>query len=72
MVVEREESPHALQKKATGRAAVSGERDGWLDVARPDFWDVNISFYHFFYMAEVRLPCVMETAEGRRSKRNSR
>ena len=23
----------------------SGKRDGWLDVARPDSWDVNISFY---------------------------
>ena len=23
----------------------SGERDGWLDAARPDSWDVNISFY---------------------------
>ena len=23
----------------------SGERDGWLDVARPNSWNVNISFY---------------------------
>ena len=48
MVVEREGSPHALQRKATGGAAVSGERDGWLDAARPDSWDVNISFYRAF------------------------
>ena len=36
VVVEREENPHALQRKATGRAAVSGERDGWLDATKPD------------------------------------
>ena len=24
---------------------MSGERDGRLDAARPDSWDVNISFY---------------------------
>ena len=27
---------------------MSGERDGWLDAARPDSWDVNISFYQAF------------------------
>ena len=48
VVVEREGSPYALQRKATGRAAVSGERDGWLDAARPNSWDVNISFYQAF------------------------
>ena len=48
VVVEQEGNPHALQKKATRGAAVSGERDGWLDAARPDSWDVNISFYQAF------------------------
>ena len=48
VVVEREGGSHALQKKATGRAVVSDERDGWLDAAKPDSWDVNISFYRAF------------------------
>ena len=48
VVVEQEGSPHALQKQATRGAAMSGERDGWLDAARPDSWDVNISFYRAF------------------------
>ena len=72
VVVKQEGSPHALQKKATRGAAVSNERDGWLNAARLDSWDVNISFYCLFCVAEVRLPCMVETAEGRRSRRNSR
>ena len=32
--------------KATGGSHEwSGKRDGQLDAVRPDFWDVNISFY---------------------------
>ena len=59
VVVEREGVPHALQ-------------DGWLDAARPDSRDVNISFYRLPCVVEARLPCVVETAESRRSRRNSR
>ena len=51
---------------------MSGERDGWLDAANLDFWDINISFYHFPYMAEVRLPYMVEKAEGGRFRHNSR
>ena len=72
VVVEREGSPHALQRKVTGGAAVSGERDGWLNTARSDSWDVNISFYRLLYVAKVRLPYRVKTAEGRRSRRNSK
>ena len=72
VVVEQEGSPYALQKKAIGGVVVSGKRDGWLDAVRPDFWDVNISFYRFTYMAEVHLLCVIKTAEGKKSRRNSR
>ena len=37
VVVEQDESSYVLQKKATGGAAVSVERDAWLDTTGPDF-----------------------------------
>ena len=71
MLVEREKSPNALQKKATRGAKVSDKRNGWLDAARPNSWNVNISFYRPLCVAEVCLPYVVETAEDRKSRRNS-
>ena len=50
VLVEQEESPYALQKKATKRAAISGKSDSWLDAARLNSWDVNINFYQAFFM----------------------
>ena len=43
---------HALQKKATERSHKwSSKGNSWPDMARPDSWDVNISFnYSLYYL----------------------
>ena len=54
-MVEQEGFPHVLQKKATEKSHEwSGKGEDWLDVALPDPWDVNISFYHLPYYSMSR------------------
>ena len=41
---------HSIKKSYWRSHEWSGERDSWLNVARLDSWDVNISFYQVFLM----------------------
>ena len=66
MVVEQEEYPSYSTKDSHWRSHEwRCKRDNWPDAARPDFWDVNISFYQAFLAAELhRSRCFAVTMQG--------
>ena len=60
------------KKKAIKRAIISNQRNNLLKIIKLDFWDVNISFYHFFTLIKICFPYIIEIIKNKRSKYNFR
>lgn len=48
------------KKKAVKGAVISDKKDSKLNIARFEFWNINISFYYFFFVIEVYFSYIIE------------